>query len=105
MKSRKKKASLFESMDERTLNFKQGCEQHQEQQQDNKKTALLRVSVMKASVNAQHQKLMSTLQKSSSFNHNGRRDVEDNSLVKQLKSLGHMFAPRKKLRPSEINGL
>ena len=110
MKSRKKKASLFDTIDERTLNFKQGQQQRQHPvaTKDNRTTGLLRVSVMKASVNAQHQKLLSSLQRSSCFNQNGGcRSVlgdDEDSLVKQLKSLGHMFAPRMNLTSSESDG-
>lgn len=115
MKSRKKKASLFETIDERTLNFKQGStteQQHTVKTRENSRTTgLLRVSVMKASVNARHQKLLSSLQRSSGFNHNGgcrsvMGDDDGDSLLKQLKSLGQMFAPRiMKLTSSESSGI
>ena len=53
----------------------------------------------------------SSLQRSSGFNHNGgcrsvMGDDDGDSLLKQLKSLGQMFAPRiMKLTSSESSGI
>lgn len=109
----KTKAVTSETMDERPLNFSNSVSTTKQPHKqcdriDNKKTGLLRVSVMRASVNAQHQKLMSSLNRSSAAAcyHGKDKQLDEHSLVKQLQSLGQMFAPRRKVNStqSDSNG-
>lgn len=92
---RSKRSNKVQSLCKHHLDFKP----NPSSTSSTEKSGLLRVHVMKASVHSQHQKLMNNLKKSCRESEN----FGPNSLVKQLQSLGKMFAPPKNADISQIN--